>query len=280
MKGKEAAEKILAELAQKFSSREAEQLAAILLEDLEGITSLQSAKEITNAEGLMSAVKEVIADRPIQYVTGVADFYGEKFFVNPHVLIPRPETEELVRWILEDIGHKKKLLDLVDIGLGSGCIAITLAKKLKSLRATGVEVSMDALNVARINSRRHNVLVSFAYLDFTDRSYWDALGVYDIIVSNPPYILDNDRDLMSPNVLEHEPDLALFIGDDPMKFYREIKAFAVDHLSPGGTIYMEIHEKMSEEIFALFEGDHVEVTLRQDMQGKDRMVRVKQLATT
>jgi len=260
-------------LSQKFSDRESSQMISILLEDICEITSLQSSKEIDDPIVMEQAIKDLLADKPLQYITGIADFYGLKFYVNEHVLIPRPETEELVRWILEDYGDHKKLMDVLDIGAGSGCIAVTLAHQHKYMRTTAAEISMDALNVARINSRRLSTQVSFAFMDIMDEGYWDALGVYDIIVSNPPYIRLEDKDVMGSSVLAHEPDLALYAGDDPLVFYRVIEAFAQKHLAQHGVIYLEVHEELADEVAALFTS--AKVSIKKDMQGKDRMVKAQ-----
>jgi len=280
MTAKETAALAIQRLESKFSERESLQLVKILLEDLFGITSLHSEQVLADPLAFDSAIKQLLADKPIQYITGIADFYGHKFFINEHALIPRPETEELVRWILEDYGSYNVLLDLIDIGLGSGCIAITLAKHQKRIRATGVEVSMDTMNVARINSRRHQVQMSFALLDIRDHDYWSALGQYDIIVSNPPYVLIDDLEIMGDSVKAHEPELALYAGEDPLLFYKEIKVFSKSHLKKGGSIYVEIHEAMGEEVVALFSEEGNTVDLRKDMQGKDRMVRIKWLGVS
>ena len=130
----------------------------------------------------------------------------------------------------------------------------------------------DALNVARINSRKLSAQISFALVDIADEAYWGALGLYDIIISNPPYIKSEDKDLMGQNVLNYEPDLALYAGDDPLFFYRVIASFSRSHLSDQGAIYLEVHEELAEEVAALFDGA---VTIKKDMQGKNRMVRIQ-----
>lgn len=261
-------------LQKKFDHTESYRLASILLEDLYSITQPLSAKEVKDITKMEAAVKELLEDKPIQYVTGRADFYGYQFFVNHHVLIPRPETEELVRWILEDLKGDRQLKDVLDIGLGSGCISLSLVKQHKSLRVTGAEVSMDAMNVARINSRRLDAPISFALMDISDRDYWDALGRYDIIVSNPPYIKDEDRAFMSDRVLSYEPELALFPGEDPLKYYHVIHEFAIDRLNSSGKIYLEIHEDLAEEVKEIFSSNFDHIELRRDLQGKDRMIRI------
>lgn len=273
MTAKEFAALAMPLLSQRFSQRESSQMIAILLEDICGITSLESTKKIEDQIRMENAVEELLDHKPLQYITGVADFYGLKYQVNEHVLIPRPETEELVRWVLEDHSDRKKLMDVLDIGTGSGCIALTLAKKHRYMRLTAAEISKDALNIARINSRKLSVQLSFALMDITDEGYWDALGIYDIIVSNPPYIRPDDRDMMGKSVLDYEPDLALYAGDDPLVFYRVIEAFSQKHLSEQGAIYLEVHEDLAEEVAALFVG--ADVTIQKDMQGKDRMVRAQ-----
>ena len=272
MTAQEFADQAMPLLVQKYSDRESSHMITILLEDLCGITSLASSKIIQDPIRLEQAIKDLLDHKPLQYITGIADFYGLKFYVNEYVLIPRPETEELVRWVLEDQGDRKKLMDVLDIGTGSGCIALTLAKKHKYMRLTAAEVSQDALNVARINSRKLSAQISFALVDIADEAYWGALGLYDIMISNPPYIKSEDKDLMGQNLLNYEPDLALYAGDDPLFFYRVIASFSRSHLSDQGAIYLEVHEELAEEVAALFDGA---VTIKKDMQGKNRMVRIQ-----
>ena len=224
---------------------------------------------------LQSILAELATDKPVQYVLGKAWFAGINFFVNESVLIPRPETEELIFWTTEAIQNSKfKIQHLVDIGTGSGCIPISLKKKLPQIAITSVDVSGEALQVAKQNAETLNTDINFLQLDFLDESNWDRLPVYDIIVSNPPYIKQSEKSSMLPNVLKYEPALALFVPDeDALLFYRKIAAFGQSHLSAHGMIFLEINETLGNEVVSLFETFGYETELRKDMQGRDRMVK-------
>lgn len=274
MKVKEAASNAILQLSSIYSNREATQIIAILFEDLFEVSNIESERAFEYEEELVSALERLKNSEPIQYVTGVADFFGLKFKVNQHTLIPRPETEELVAWILSDLKQSKKQLDLVDVGLGSGCIALTLAKKHRFLRVFGIEYSLDALNVARINSRLLQAPMTFYCDDILDDSSWDAYGRFDVIVSNPPYIDQEDRRVMADNVLLYEPEMALFAGDDKFVFYKSLERFAQSHLKDGGVVYLEIHEAFALETKAIFQKEDRAIEIRKDMQGKDRMMKI------
>ncbi|HTD93559.1 MAG TPA: HemK/PrmC family methyltransferase, partial [Chitinophagaceae bacterium] len=201
-------------------------------------------------------------------------FCGFRFYVDENVLIPRPETEELVEWIITDCRFPIAELSILDIGSGSGCIPISLKRRLGKANVTGCDKSPAALGVARRNAESLGVQVGFSELDFLSPQDRAVLPSCDIIVSNPPYIPEKDRENMPVNVKDHEPAMALFVpSGDPLVFYKAISAFGKEHLQKNGKIYVEINESLGKEVIALFELLGYKTQLKQDMQGKDRMVK-------
>lgn len=236
---------------------------------------------------------ELLAHKPVQYVLNEAWFYGIKLFVNQHVLIPRPETEELAEWIIQKVKKKevkKRELDhrmqdesspdpitMLDIGTGSGCIPIVLKKNLPSADVLASDISKDALLVAQKNAIENAVDVAFLHIDFLDEEQWEHLPYVDVIVSNPPYIPIKDKQTMRPNVVKYEPHLALFVEDNnPLIFYQSIAAFANRKLKPAGSVFVELHEDLAKNVQQVFERNGFNtIEIRQDMQGKDRMIKVE-----
>lgn len=234
----------------------------------------------SETEQLINVLHELKAQKPIQYILGETDFYGLKFKVNSDVLIPRPETEELIDWIIkENISRQTdKKLRILDIGTGSGCIAITLAKHIENATVYALDVSSKALNVARTNAEVNQVNIQFLECDILDESSWNAeIGdlKFDIIVSNPPYVRQKEKQEMKPNVLDNEPSLALFVDDEnPLKFYNTIAALAVDKLNADGQLFFEINQYLGKEMMKLLDGYKFEgVVLRKDLNGNDRMIK-------
>ncbi len=272
---KDASTAAISKLSTLYGDREAHNVVSILLEDAYGVTNLASEKVLEDIASFNEDVERLLRSEPVQYVTGRADFFGYKFKVNKHVLIPRPETEELVHWILQDLKNQKKQVDILDIGVGSGCIPITIGKKYKFARLCGIDYNMDTLNVARINSKNLGVPMTLYNLDVLNRTLWDALGRFDIIVSNPPYIDEKDRQVMADNVLLYEPEKALFAGDDKFVFYKAIEELSSKSIIPGGTVYLEIHEDYAADVIDIFRKEDRQIDLKKDLQGKDRMVKVK-----
>jgi release factor glutamine methyltransferase len=215
---------------------------------------------------------------PVQYVLHEAWFYGLKFYVDEHVLIPRAETEELVDWIVRDAATLLRPeggpLRILDIGTGSGCIPIAIRKKLAGAEVTSCDVSEAALEVARRNAQAHGVKIEFRLADILDPIARESLTRYDIIVSNPPYVPLKDKRQMAKHVMDYEPHLALFVPDeDPLIFYRAIAGFGIQHLLPRGSIYVEIHEELSGPVTELFRQAGYTTEKKSDMQGKERMVK-------
>jgi len=193
-----------------------------------------------------------------------------KFYVNEHVLIPRPETEELIELIIKT---NNPISNILDIGTGSGCIPITLKKKIPHTTIVTIDVSEDALVVAKKNAAELNVEIELNQLNFLDETNWNELGIFDIIVSNPPYIKQSEIINMQPNVVANEPHIALFVADDDaLVFYRKIAAFGKTHLTINGKIFVEINEALGNETISLFEEFGYRAELKKDMQGKNRMI--------
>ena len=204
---------------------------------------------------------------PLQYILGECEFYGLSFKVSPYCLIPRPETEELVHWILQHNFTKA-----LDIGTGSACIPIALAKH-KEAQITALDISSDALSIARENAKKNTVDIHF--IEHNIFNDIDLKTSFDLIVSNPPYVLESEKTLMNNNVLDYEPHLALFVSDnDALIYYKRIIDFSKVHLQREGLLFLEINEQKSVEIKDLLENNGFEnVLIKKDMQGKNRMVK-------
>lgn len=213
-------------------------------------------------------IKGLSAFRPLQYLLGETTFYGRKFHVSPDVLIPRPETEELVEWMVREIGPACRILD---IGTGSGAIAISLALELPLARVSALDVSENALSIAKDNAKSLGADVEFHEGDILQT---ERLDEFDVIVSNPPYVRHLEKSQMKPNVLDFEPHLALFVeDDDALLFYRKITSLAWDALSPGGWLFFEINQYLGSQMTDLLKGfGFQDVVLRQDIFGNDRML--------
>jgi release factor glutamine methyltransferase len=224
---------------------------------------------------------ELLRWRPVQYVLGEAWFMGRRFHVDERVLIPRPETEELVQWVTASVtsefDHPKAAPRILDIGTGSGCIPISLKAALPMAAVWSLDASEGALEVARANARIMNAEVSFLHADVLDDQCKLLIPQVDIIVSNPPYVLDTDRAEMRPNVIDWEPHMALFVeGRDPLLFYHRIAALGLEKLPSGGQVFVEIQETQSEAVVRLLQASgYVDIEARPDLSGRDRMVRAR-----
>ncbi|MEM6360670.1 MAG: peptide chain release factor N(5)-glutamine methyltransferase [Bacteroidota bacterium] len=220
---------------------------------------------------LLQFIERVNNNEPIQYILGEAEFYGRKFNVDLSVLIPRPETEELVYLIIKE--NKGKKIKFLDIGTGSGCIPITLSKELKETKAFAIDVDPRTIRTARQNANKFEVDIEFMLIDILSEHIPN--GPYDVIVSNPPYIRESERQALKENVKEHEPSKALFVkDDDPLLFYRRIAELSKAVLKDTGRIYFEVHEDFGEDVKIMMEVlDFNEVQLLKDLNDKDRIVR-------
>ena len=226
------------------------------------------------SERIHSIITELKNEKPIQYILGRTDFYGCKIRVNEHVLIPRPETEELVDLILQDKKRGADALNILDIGTGSGCIAITLKKNLPTANVSAIDISEEALLTAKANAILNQTKIGFLQGDIlqTSKSSNIQITKFDIIVSNPPYIRISEKEKMSKNVLDYEPHLALFVKDnDALIFYKAIADFALYNLSSNGKLYFEINEALGNEVKKLLEEKGLKnVEIKKDMSGKNR----------
>lgn len=282
MTTREAQQKAQLQLKILYDEREAINITEWVMEHITGKKRIDRLLDkqamLTTSQELQldMFLQELATHKPIQYVLGEAWFAGMKFFVNEHVLIPRPETEELVSWIvLESQKLKVKSQKLLDIGTGSGCIPVSLKKLWPEISVSSVDVSKEALEVAQKNADTLQAEINLLHFDFLNELSWDQLPVVDIIVSNPPYIKQSEHSNMSKNVLDFEPSIALFVPDeDALLFYRKIALFSKTHLSKYGSIFLEINEALGKEVVVLYESFGYKVELRKDMQGKDRMAKV------
>ena len=293
------AQKQLSEsLVPLYGQREAALITDWVMESLSGRRRLE--RMLIKTESLSSDASEkfrrykeqLLAHRPVQYVLGESWFAGMRFFVDERVLIPRPETEELVDWVARDVsaalagsGDAHDMQNpaalagsgdvLLDVGTGSGCIAVTLAKKLPAIAVHAVDVSGGAVEVARRNADALGARVSFHQLDFLDDGSRAGLLRVRWLVSNPPYIPLQEKQAMDPHVTGSEPALALFVpDDDPLLFYRALGAFARSRVEKGGALFAEIHEHSGAEVHRLYQTMGArEVVVRKDLQGKDRMIK-------
>lgn len=235
--------------------------------------AMDTELSIDNSQEIEKALKQLKNNKPIQYIIGETEFYGLPFKVNKNVLIPRPETEELVEWILK---HKKdnETLNILDIGTGSGCIAVSIAKHLKNASVYALDISEKALEVAKGNAQQNAVDVTFIHADILKTHTIQDLK-FDIIVSNPPYVREKEQRLMKPNVLENEPHLALFVKDDnALQFYKAITEFSVNNLVENGELLFEINEFLGNEMIRLLQKHNFSnIELKQDIFRKDRMIK-------
>jgi release factor glutamine methyltransferase len=291
-------------LAPAYGDREAAIIADWVMERLTGQSRMERLLRKTEqlgADALMAYERyrdELLSGRPVQYVLGESWFGGMKFFVDERVLIPRPETEELVEWVISEIatapptpanhaGQRSHLdepsvspanrasASILDVGTGSGCIAITLGRRLPRIDVYACDLSEGALAVADRNAEELGAAVGLIRTDFLDRPQWAGLPQVRWLVSNPPYIPLRERGSMASHVVDAEPALALFVpDDDALIFYRALGEFAGGRIGPGAVLFAEVHEGLGDEVRELLLGlGAVEVILRKDLQGKDRMIK-------
>lgn len=279
---------LIQNLTPQYGEGEARSIARLVFEDYFNVKSTSENDEILFQsflkEDYESIKAQILRGVPVQYVLGFAWFYGLKFKVNNSVLIPRPETEELVEWVLESVNALKNIenpLKIIDIGTGSGCIPITLKIKNPSLEITAIDVSESALITASRNASRHNAEVDFKRIDILNENDWTELNHFDIIISNPPYIPHAEKALMGDNVLSHEPHLALFVEDaNPLIFYEKIADFAIINASIHSNskaqqlLFFECNEFNAHEVVLMLERKGFKnIELKKDMSGKDRMIK-------
>jgi len=277
-----------------YPSEEIQSFFSILSEAYLGLSridiALQAEKEITeeNSEKFNKAILRLKEFEPIQYIIGETEFYGLPFFVNKEVLIPRPETEELVAWIVkenrENREERKDLLianekskTILDIGTGSGCIAVSLAYNLPSVKVSALDISLGALSIAKQNAKRNKTSVNFIKADVLNIDDGFFKEEFDVIVSNPPYVRELEKSQIEPNVIKFEPATALFVkDDDPLLFYRKIAQLSQKYLKPDGALYFEINEYLSKELIIMLNTEgFTDVVLKEDIFGKARMIKCR-----
>lgn len=266
-------------LAEVYSEQEADILLFNLMVEFTGYTR---AEILANRENTISesellkihfGAKELMNHKPLQYIIEKAEFYGLNFKVNSKVLIPRPETEELVDRIIKT-GIPFEKAKIIDIGTGSGCIAITLKKYFPKAEIIAVDISEFALGVASYNANRNNVSIDFRKLDFLYELARKKLGSFDLIVSNPPYVRPSEKELMKKNVIDYEPPVALYVDEqDPLTFYRAIATFCKYHLNKNGNFFCEINQYLGHEIVKIFVSEgFLDTEISEDMFGNTRFI--------
>lgn len=280
---KDIEQQFYTDLAAIYPKEEIKQLFLITLEKVATISANRyilvqnehASDEQTNH--LLRVLEELGQNRPLQHILGEGYFYGHIFHVNEHTLIPRPETEELVHLIIQE-NRSKKGLKIIDIGTGTGCIPISLALAMPANQYTAVDISTEAIQVAKTNAQTLQAEINFVQADILEwELVFDKDLKYDIIVSNPPYITAKEKEQMHSNVLEFEPHSALFVEEEaPLLFYDYIADFAQAHLNPNGTLYFEINQYLSKETKSLLlKKGFTKVDVIQDINGADRMIRAK-----
>ena len=275
----EALQQLQTSLAPLYDRRESENIAWLVLEKVTNGSRMEMVlnrhRPLTEIEIQTCAdyEQELRRQRPVQYVLGEAWFAGMPFYVDEHVLIPRPETEELVDWVVKELVHLPGKISAIDIGTGSGCIAIALKKKLPRAGIMAIDASEGALAVAQKNAVALHIDVQFSTIDFLSPEQRNTLPQVHLIVSNPPYIPEQEKAAMAQHVVGFEPAQALFVSnDDPLIFYKAISEFATSKLLPGGWIFVEISENAGQACVKLFEEKGWKVELKKDLQERDRML--------
>lgn len=266
------------ELSTIYEEREARSVTKIVFENKLELQAHQMAFErfriltLEQEKQLNEILKRLLTQEPVQYILEEADFFGLKFRVNKSVLIPRPETEELVEWMLSEVRSE---IQVLDIGTGSGCIPISISKEIPQAHIEACDISDDTLEIAKENNCRIQTSVKFFKHDILSENL--STNKYDVIVSNPPYISLNEKAAMRSNVLEFEPHLALFVsGVDDLIFYRKIAEQALVALKPNGKLFFEINEaKGKETVEVLHDFGFMNIELRKDLSGKDRMIKAE-----
>ena len=269
-------------LKQKLSSKiDAVELSSLIGMLIEAVTGWNRMQQIVNVNTELTKeqqtqieqyAEQLLVGKPIQYILAKAWFMGNELMVNEHVLIPRPETEELVEWIISYASIMNKPLSILDLGTGSGCIPIALKLALPNCTLTGLDISKDALAVAQMNAKNLNVSIDWMEEDILNTAALDTS--YDIMVSNPPYIPIREKKDMQEQVLNFEPSIALFVSnEDPLIYYRAIAKIGKQNLSKNGQLFFEIHNDQGKAILALLDELNYHAELRQDSFGKNRMIR-------
>lgn len=278
MNSKELYRSFLVELQAVYDLNEATVITDWVFDNIAGIKKGDLIKNPLQpvashlVKKLSEKKEELLQHKPVQYVMGNTTFYNMQFQVNNKVLIPRPETEEMTNIIINSNRFEQKQINVLDIGTGSGCIAVAIKKNLPSSRVIAIDISEEALEVARANAITNKTNIQCNLFDFLDESRWPELLLFDIIVSNPPYIPANEITKMEKNVIDYEPHNALFVPDNnPLLFYEKIAKFGRSHLNYNGKIYVETHEDFANQVAAVFNA-YQQVLIKKDLFGKERIV--------
>ncbi len=279
MNSKELYRKFLVDIQQVYELNEATVITDWVFEHFAGLKKTDLIKNPLQQipapviKKILDKKELLLQHKPVQYVIGETSFCGLPFQVNDKVLIPRPETEELTQLIINSWRFETKQVSVLDIGTGSGCIAVTIKKNLPSAKVMALDASYEALEMAHKNAVANKVNVQINLFDFLDENRWPELLLFDIIVSNPPYIPLREKEKLDKNVVDNEPHKALFVPDNnPLLFYEKIARFGRSHLNYNGKVYLETHEDYAKEVAALFKTSYREVLIKKDMFGKERMV--------
>jgi len=271
---------LLSSLSGIYDERESASICSLILEHLTGMpktlrliqkTDLLSAKQ---KDLLKSYIAELTEHRPVQYILKEAWFGPMSFYVDENVLIPRPETEELVDWLLKDNSLKGPGTIILDVGTGSGCIPVYIKKKRIDFDVLALDISEAALDIAKRNAEKHHAHIHFFPCDIRDRNQWEKIPALHLIISNPPYIPLQQKEILEKHVRDFEPDLALFVPDeDPIVFYKLIGQLAIQKLLPGAAVFLEIHHDYAKEIMEWYEKNGFYLELRKDFSGNNRMIK-------
>ena len=273
MKIQEARTLFIESLQHFYDAREAGNIFGIIHDD---VFSLAIELHNDDINKLKEIIEKLQLHIPIQYILGDADFYGLKFKVSPTVLIPRPETEELVHLIIQHIKQLKLKPTLLDIGTGSGCIPITIKKNIEQVEVESIDVSAEALVIAKANATFNDAAVLFRKIDFLNETHWAELSHYDIIVSNPPYITKAEFDELEKKVKEQEPEMALIaLHENPFVFYELIAKFGKEKLNKDGVIFCELNALHAETIDTIFLKEGYKTEIIKDLQGMKRMIKAQ-----
>jgi release factor glutamine methyltransferase len=270
---------LLYQLFELYDDREAANITDWVIENITGQRRIERILykdlPLNNAQQQQfeTYTQQLLQHKPVQYVLQEAWFAGMKFFVKEGVLIPRPETEELVELVVSKSQISNHTSQILDIGTGSGCLPIALKKRLPNSDITSIDISEEAIAIALKNATDLKADITLQQLDFLDETNWQQLGTFDVIVSNPPYIKQSESNVMSKHVIDYEPSLALFVADNnALIFYEKIAAFGKTHLNPKGQIFVEINEALGNETLTKFQQNGYQTLLEKDLQGKDRMI--------
>jgi release factor glutamine methyltransferase len=276
----EANRLLIASLSELYEEREAASICSLVMERITGMA--KGERRLHRSDLLLPPdfalfqryLEDLLKNRPVQYVLGEAWFGSLAFFVDENVLIPRPETEELANWLLQDAAGRPRGLTVLDIGTGSGCIPVYLNTKRSDFNISALDISDTALNIAKKNSASHHTQVQFFTADIRDQSKWTDMVSPDLIISNPPYIPEKQKENLEKNVKNFEPPLALFVPDaDPILYYKIIADFAIQKLQTGGALFLEIHHDYAYKIMHWFADKVFVLELKKDLFGNNRMIK-------